>query len=78
MATTSLTQNEHEKQKHQLVSTRRLMEHALFGLLTALSALKRPYLALDCGVQRSPHEIGLSPTVRARNRHRGCRLNLRR
>jgi hypothetical protein len=54
------------------------MQHALFGLLTALSALKRPYLALDCGVQRSPHEIGLSRTVRARNRHRGCRLNLRR
>jgi hypothetical protein len=45
------------------------VQHALFGLLTALFALKRPYLALDRRVKRSPHEIGLSATVRAGNRH---------
>jgi hypothetical protein len=57
---------------------RALMQHALFGLLTALFALTRPYLALDCRVQCSSHEMGLSATVRADNRHRGCWLNLRR
>src|SRR6476469_3022957 len=44
------------------------MQHALFRLLTAILALKRPYLAVDLGVQRSTHEIGLSPIVRASNR----------
>jgi hypothetical protein len=56
--------------------THRLTQHALFCLLTAISAFKRPYLALDRWVQRSPHEIGLSPTVRAGNRHRGCWPNV--
>src|SRR5262249_59663646 len=44
-----------------------------FRLLTAILALKRPYLALDLGVQRSTHEIGLSPTV-AGNRLGGVGL----
>ena len=39
------------------------MQFALFGLLTAIFALKRPYLTLDLWVQRSPHKIGLSPAV---------------
>ena len=38
-----------------------VMQFALFGLLTAIFALKRPYLTLDLWVQRSPHKIGLSP-----------------
>ena len=46
------------------------MQFALFGLLTAILTLKRPYLTLDLWVQRSPHEIGLSPAVWA-----GDRLN---
>jgi hypothetical protein len=45
-----------------------LMQHALFGLLTAILAFKRPYFALDLWVRRSPHEIGLPPAVRACNR----------
>src|SRR5262249_57482283 len=44
-----------------------------FRLLTAILALKRPYLALDLGVQRSTHEIGLFPTV-AGNRLGGVGL----
>ena len=48
-----------------------LMQHALFGLFTAIFALKRPYLALDLWVKRSAHEIGPAPTVRASNRLRG-------
>jgi len=52
------------------------MQHALFGLLTAILALKRPYLALDLWVQRSTHEIGLSPTVRALDRLGGGRPNI--
>ena len=48
-----------------------LMQHALFGLLTAILALKRPNLALDLWVRRSPHEIGLAPAVWASNRHGG-------
>ena len=47
------------------------MQFALFGLLTAILALKRPYLTLDLWVQRSPHEIGLSPAMWA-----GDRLNV--
>jgi hypothetical protein len=47
---------------------RLLMQHALFGLLTAIPALKRPYLALCLWVQRPPHEIGVPPAVRAGNR----------
>jgi hypothetical protein len=47
---------------------RLLMQHALFGLLTAIPALKRPYLALYLWVQRPPHEIGVPPAVRAGNR----------
>src|SRR5215467_7090543 len=39
------------------------MQHALFRLLTAILALKRPYLALDLWVQRPTHKIGLSPEV---------------
>jgi hypothetical protein len=53
------------------------MQHALFCLFTAVLALKRPYLALDLGVQRSTHEIGLSRTVRAGNRLGGGRPNSR-
>ena len=48
-----------------------LMQHALFGLFTAIFALKRPYLALDLWVKRSAHEIGPAPAVRASNRLRG-------
>ena len=48
-----------------------VMQFALFGLLTAIFALKRPYLTLDLWVQRSPHEIGLSPAMWA-----GDRLNV--
>ena len=48
-----------------------VMQFALFGLLTAILALKRPYLTLDLWVQRSPHEIGLSPAMWA-----GDRLNV--
>jgi hypothetical protein len=59
-----------------MVSSLGLMEHALFHLLTAILALKRPYLALDLGVQRSTHEMGLSPTVRASNRLGGGRPNI--
>ena len=55
-----------------------LMQHALFGLLTAILALKRPYLAFDLWVQRSPHKIGLSPTMRAGNRLSGGWPNVRR
>jgi hypothetical protein len=44
------------------------MQFALFGLLTAILALKRPYLTLDLWVQRSPHDIGLSPTMWAGDR----------
>src|SRR5262249_61790903 len=44
-----------------------------FRLLTAILALKRPYLALDLGGQRSTHEIGLFPTV-AGNRLGGVGL----
>jgi hypothetical protein len=44
------------------------MQHTLFGLLTAIFALKRSYLTLDLWVQRSPHEIGLPPAVRTGNR----------
>ena len=47
-----------------------LMQHTLFSLLTAILALKRPYLTLDRWVQRSPHEIGLPSAVWA-----GDRLN---
>ena len=47
------------------------MQFALFGLLAAILALKRPYLTLDLWVQRSPHEIGLSPAMWA-----GDRLNV--
>jgi hypothetical protein len=53
------------------------MQHALFGLFTAIRALKRPYLALDLWVQRSPHEIGLAPAVCANNRHSGGWPNIR-
>jgi hypothetical protein len=49
------------------------VQHALFRLLTAILALKPPYLALDLGVQRSTHEIGVSPTV-AGNRLGGVGL----
>jgi hypothetical protein len=34
------------------------MQFALFGLLTAIVALKRQYLTLDLWVQRSPRERG--------------------
>ena len=44
------------------------MQFAFFGLLTAILALKRPYLTLDLWVQRSPHDIGLSPTMWAGDR----------
>ena len=47
------------------------MQFALFGLLTAILALKRPYLTLDLWVQRSPHEKGMSPAMWA-----GDRLNV--
>jgi hypothetical protein len=40
-----------------------LMQHTFFGLLTAILALKRPYLTLDLWVKGPPHEIGLSPAV---------------
>jgi hypothetical protein len=40
-----------------------LIQFALFGLLTAILALKRPYLTLDVWVRRSPHEIGLTPAM---------------
>lgn len=39
------------------------MQHALFRLLTAILALKRPYLALDLWVQRPTHKLGLSPEL---------------
>ena len=39
------------------------MQFALFGLITAILALKRPYLTLDHWVQRSPHERSLSPAM---------------
>ena len=44
------------------------MQLAHFGLLIAILALKRPYLALDVWVQRSSHEIGSSAAVWAVNR----------
>jgi hypothetical protein len=44
------------------------MQRTLFGLLTAIPALKRPYFALDLWVERSPHEIGSPSAVRASNR----------
>jgi hypothetical protein len=44
------------------------MQFALIGLLTAIVALKRPYLTLDLWVQRSAHEIGLSPAMWADDR----------
>jgi hypothetical protein len=44
------------------------MQHTLFGLLAAIPALKRPYLTLYLWVQRSSHEIGVPPAVRAGNR----------
>ena len=47
------------------------MQFALFGLLTAIVALKRQYLTLDLWVQRSPHERSLSPAMWA-----GDRLNV--
>ena len=40
-----------------------LIQFAFFGLLTAILALKRPYLTLDVWVRRSPHEIGLAPAM---------------
>ena len=59
-------------------AARLLIQHARFGLLTAILAFKRPYFALDLGVQRSPHEIGLPPAVRACNRRFGAgRPNIR-
>jgi hypothetical protein len=39
------------------------MQHALFRLLTAILALKRPYLALDLWVQRPTHKLSLSPEL---------------
>src|SRR5262249_53183284 len=54
-----------------------LMQHALFGLFTAILALKRPYLALDLWVQRSTHEIGPPPAVWANNRLSRGRPNIR-
>jgi hypothetical protein len=41
------------------------MQNALFGLLATIFALKRPDLALDLWVQRSPHNKGLPAAVRA-------------
>jgi hypothetical protein len=48
-----------------------LKQFALFGLLTAILTRKRQFLTLDLWVQRSPHEIGLSPAMWA-----GDRLNV--
>jgi hypothetical protein len=45
-----------------------LIQFALFGLLTAILALKRPYLTLDLWVRRSPHEVGVLSAVQAGNR----------
>ena len=47
------------------------MQFALFDLPTAILALKRPYLALDLWVRRSPHEIGLPAAMRAGDRLNG-------
>jgi hypothetical protein len=44
-----------------------LIQFALFGLLTAILAFKRPYLTLDVWVRRSPHDRGLSPAMWARD-----------
>jgi hypothetical protein len=44
------------------------MQLAHFGLLTTTPALKRPYLALDLWVQRSPHEIGSFAALWAKDR----------
>src|SRR5437016_1944675 len=55
-------------QSPQILSRAASVQHTLLGLLTAILALKRPYLALDLWVQRSPHEIGLSPAVWAGDR----------
>ena len=44
------------------------MQFALIGLLTAIIALKRPYLTLDLWVRRSAYEIGLSPAMWADDR----------
>ena len=52
-----------------------VMQFALFGLLTAILALKGPYFTLDLWVQRSTHVIGLSPTVWAGDRLNVCLLN---
>ena len=51
------------------------MQFALFGLLAAILALKRPYLTLDLWVQRSPHEVGLSPAMWAGDRLNAGLLN---
>lgn len=42
---------------------RSLNQFAFFGLLTAILALKRPYLTLDVWVRRSPHNSGLSAAM---------------
>ena len=39
------------------------VQFALFGLLTAILAFKRPYLTLDVWVRRSPHDRGLPPAM---------------
>jgi hypothetical protein len=52
------------------------MQFALFGLLTAIFALKRPYFTLDRWMQRSPHEIGLSPAMWAGDRLNGGRPHI--
>ena len=44
-----------------------LIQFALFGLLTAILALKRPYFTLDVWVRRSPHDRGLSAAMWARD-----------
>jgi len=54
-----------------------LVQHALFRLLTAILALKRPDLALDLWVQRSPHEIRLAPAAWASDRLSGGPPNIR-